>query len=405
MNWRERAAEDEAAPAVGGTLHQPLAASLGKGRGLIALLTGAVMFALGLFFGWLLHRERVERALYEDAVRARDRAHTTLAETSARLELANNDMVRLRKQLTDARQQLAEREDTSAEPQVVAAHATDDDTADGDDNTDLAARDRASATARSHRTGRVGAEAAADAQLFDQLALDDDVDIDDEADITDEVPLPIDDAGHAEAAADHDEAERAVGDDRNLDDAPDPSDDGSPVEPHAIAQPRGDAAVEAVPDHGPEDPPEVTTDADVDGLGEVPPLEDAVASSAPDGDPEPVADERPHRADPAPAIVQDAVDVGNDRPTSGIGEPLVVEPDAGRGAPPDDLRQISGVGPALERLLHEEGITTFRQLASLDEPAIEALRTRSPRLVTRLRHDAWVSQARQLHVDTHGDEP
>ncbi|MBW3604015.1 MAG: hypothetical protein KY460_03705, partial [Actinobacteria bacterium] len=89
---------------------------------------------------------------------------------------------------------------------------------------------------------------------------------------------------------------------------------------------------------------------------------------------------------------------------AGSDDDSIAAPAPQRGSP-DDLRLISGVGPALERLLHERGITTFRNLALLDDAAIEDLRSRSPRLVTRLRRDAWVSQARRLHIETHGDEP
>jgi large subunit ribosomal protein L21 len=96
-------------------------------------------------------------------------------------------------------------------------------------------------------------------------------------------------------------------------------------------------------------------------------------------------------------------------PGDAAGDAVVdlTETDAADSTPPmpDDLQQISGVGPALERSLHEEGITSFRQLALLDETDIAELRSRSPRLATRLRRNSWVSQARRLHIDTHGDEP
>jgi predicted flap endonuclease-1-like 5' DNA nuclease len=89
-----------------------------------------------------------------------------------------------------------------------------------------------------------------------------------------------------------------------------------------------------------------------------------------------------------------------------IGTPLVLETDAPQQQREiDDLQRISGVGPALERQLHAEGITTYRQLAVLDETAIGALESRRPRLVTRMRRGGWVAQARRLHVETHGTQP
>jgi predicted flap endonuclease-1-like 5' DNA nuclease len=75
---------------------------------------GLVGFGLGLLFGWLLHRERVARVEYEGAAQD-SRATATLADTSARLELADQDMVNLRSQLTDAQHLLDERDATIAQ--------------------------------------------------------------------------------------------------------------------------------------------------------------------------------------------------------------------------------------------------------------------------------------------------
>lgn len=296
---------------------------------MIALLTGAVMFALGLFFGWLLHRERVERALYDDAVRARDRANTTLAETSARLELANRDLVRLRDQLTDAQHRLERQDDTIAQLEREHADAgadSDDPSAVDDDGTDRA---DAPVAAAGGRRGRPTGPPPVDAQLFD---------LDAEVDITEEVALP--------------------------------SVDGTPVS-HVE-----DAERDVGPGISPAPPVEGVVDVEDDAEND--------AEAAAENDAENDVEGGP----PSSTVEDDA--------------PVVPAPDA---AASDDLRLISGVGPALERLLHEHGITTFRDLALLDDAAIEDLRSRSPRLVTRLRRDAWVSQARQLHIETHGDEP
>jgi predicted flap endonuclease-1-like 5' DNA nuclease len=72
-------------------------------------------------------------------------------------------------------------------------------------------------------------------------------------------------------------------------------------------------------------------------------------------------------------------------------------------AEPDDLRRIRGIGPAMERLLNAEGITTFRQLAVLDDAGIDELQARLPGVPGRIRRDRWVEQAQKLHVETHGD--
>src|SRR5919106_2477448 len=83
--------------------------SLRKGNGVGALLMGLVGFGLGLFFGWLLHRERVS------GTGMTDRTTTALADTSARLELADRDVIDLRAQLTDAQHLLDERAATIAQ--------------------------------------------------------------------------------------------------------------------------------------------------------------------------------------------------------------------------------------------------------------------------------------------------
>lgn len=329
--------------------------SLEKGRGLIALLTGAVMFALGLFFGWLLHRERVERALYEDAVRARDRATTTLAETSARLELANRDMIRLRDQLTAAQQQLDGR---GSETDVVPpAHAdTTDADADDDPGDDV---DTAAAPPSDIAAGS-GSAAPADAQLFDQLEFDE-TDADD--DITDEIPVvtmpDVSGDGDADRASDDDAPGDVIG-------------DSPAVTESAIDRPPATGIGEPLVVGPIDERASATTPEDVesdDMVGEVPEIDevDDVAATA------------AGRAGDVPVRTPIADD--------------------------DDLRQISGVGPALERLLHEQGIRTFRELALLDESTIAELRVRSPRLANRVQRGAWVTQARRLHVDTYGDEP
>jgi predicted flap endonuclease-1-like 5' DNA nuclease len=82
-------------------------------------------------------------------------------------------------------------------------------------------------------------------------------------------------------------------------------------------------------------------------------------------------------------------------------EGLVPPPDADH----DRLQRIRGVGPAMERLLNEQGIVTFRQLAVLDDAGIEQLQSRLPGFSGRIRRDRWIEQARELHLETHGDQP
>ena len=72
--------------------------------------------------------------------------------------------------------------------------------------------------------------------------------------------------------------------------------------------------------------------------------------------------------------------------------PFAVAPEG----PADDLKRISGVGPKLEAMLNDEGITTFAQLAELDEDQVEDLQARLPQFPGRIQRDDWVGQAQRL---------
>lgn len=69
---------------------------------------------------------------------------------------------------------------------------------------------------------------------------------------------------------------------------------------------------------------------------------------------------------------------------------------------PDDLKMIVGVGPVIERMLHQMGIASYRQLARLTERGIDDLDARLPEFPGRIRRDGWVTQARALHVSKYG---
>ncbi|MBK8265467.1 MAG: hypothetical protein IPK80_29585 [Nannocystis sp.] len=70
---------------------------------------------------------------------------------------------------------------------------------------------------------------------------------------------------------------------------------------------------------------------------------------------------------------------------------------------PDDLKCISGIGPVIERRLREAGIVTYRQLAILDDAAIEALDGPMAALRSKLRREDWVEQAKKFHVAKYGE--
>lgn len=72
---------------------------------------------------------------------------------------------------------------------------------------------------------------------------------------------------------------------------------------------------------------------------------------------------------------------------------------------PDDLQAIRGIGPAIERTLHELGITTFRQVADLHGAELDAVRQRLETFSARIERQDWAGQARELHRQKYGDAP
>jgi predicted flap endonuclease-1-like 5' DNA nuclease len=89
---------------------------------------------------------------------------------------------------------------------------------------------------------------------------------------------------------------------------------------------------------------------------------------------------------------QIVVDIENNAPPpilAGVGEP-------------DDLKLIVGVGPVLERMLHNLGITTFRQIARWTEREVAEFDAKLPEFPGRIQRDQWVVQARALHESKYG---
>jgi len=71
----------------------------------------------------------------------------------------------------------------------------------------------------------------------------------------------------------------------------------------------------------------------------------------------------------------------------------------------DDLKLIVGVGPVLERMLHRLGVATYRQIAHWSERDIDEIDAKLPEFPGRIRRDAWVTQARELHQSKYGETP
>jgi predicted flap endonuclease-1-like 5' DNA nuclease len=63
---------------------------------------------------------------------------------------------------------------------------------------------------------------------------------------------------------------------------------------------------------------------------------------------------------------------------------------------PDDLKEVVGVGPVLEDLLHGLGITSFEQLAALSEEEVGRIEGLLGVFPERIRRDRWIEQAADL---------
>jgi len=61
----------------------------------------------------------------------------------------------------------------------------------------------------------------------------------------------------------------------------------------------------------------------------------------------------------------------------------------------DDLKTLSGVGPALEKKLHEAGVTTFAQVAAWTADDITAMDEKLS-FKGRIEREGWVEQAKKL---------
>ncbi len=61
----------------------------------------------------------------------------------------------------------------------------------------------------------------------------------------------------------------------------------------------------------------------------------------------------------------------------------------------DDLKQLSGVGPALEKKLHAAGVTTFAQVAAWTDADVAAMDEQLS-FKGRIEREGWIEQAKKL---------
>lgn len=62
----------------------------------------------------------------------------------------------------------------------------------------------------------------------------------------------------------------------------------------------------------------------------------------------------------------------------------------------DDLKQIKGIGPKLEKLLNSLGVTSYAQIAAWNDADIDRIDARLGAFQGRIRRDDWPAQARLL---------
>lgn len=79
--------------------------------------------------------------------------------------------------------------------------------------------------------------------------------------------------------------------------------------------------------------------------------------------------------------------------------------DSSRDVEEDDLKRISGIGPKLEQLLHDNGVFNFGQIAEWQEADIEAMDQLLPAFRGRARRDDWVGQAQRLRDEKGSARP
>ena len=115
-------------------------------------------------------------------------------------------------------------------------------------------------------------------------------------------------------------------------------------------------------------------------------------------DPDELTDGLDASNDPADGLVNE---VTAEEPITDNGDTPVPEAFAEELAEPglngrDDLKQIKGVGPAIEKTLNEMGIFSFRQIAEMSEYDIDRVAQRLRGFRSRIYREDWIGQAREL---------
>ena len=127
------------------------------------------------------------------------------------------------------------------------------------------------------------------------------------------------------------------------------------------------------------------------------PAEAAAPSAAPAKSAKPAAEAKapeakaPEAAQPKPKPQAAEADLAGSKPANLL--------DAARGGQPDDLKRISGVGPKLEKLLQDNGVFHFDQIAAWTDEEV-AYMDEKLSFKGRIARDGWIDQATQFAAET-----
>jgi predicted flap endonuclease-1-like 5' DNA nuclease len=168
----------------------------------------------------------------------------------------------------------------------------------------------------------------------------------------------------------------------------------------------------AVADAAPEPPPAAEAEVEVVAGGPevAEPDEESTEAGLDAAEPSGAVDEEPtERELVAPGVEESTESIrpeAAEESARGISMPTFSEaPTAEIPAVTDDLRAVRGIGPSMERKLHELGIVGYRQLAMLDGAELERVRAELTDFRGRIEREDWVGQARALYREKYGRDP
>lgn len=148
-------------------------------------------------------------------------------------------------------------------------------------------------------------------------------------------------------------------------------------------------------------PPPLASDA-LGGLGEIVALAAQAEVAAQKEVPAP-GEPQPAPAEPQPAPEPEQVPAPTPEPAPAAPQETPAQPEFEPAPPPiakaaaaDDLSKIKGLGPKLQALLPQLGITSYAQIAALDDAALADLDGKLGAFAGRPKKDNWMDQARHL---------